>query len=82
MIRGGNSSILFNTATACHYPATKNDEAIWCYSGWGPCFTGGGGQGSNLAAKPPFNGTENCVSIPGIRGYEIPELKGVNQLTR
>jgi hypothetical protein len=59
--KADNSAFLFNLTRSRHFPSKATGKDIYCWSNWGPYFSGEGK--SDLAAwREPFNGEDNCCS--------------------
>ena len=70
--------MLFNLSRERCYNS-KEENAIYCRSNYGPCFTGN--RYAELIACEPFNGEKNCRSHANYSGYNIPLEGGKNMLT-
>jgi hypothetical protein len=73
--------MLFNLSCKRHFPSKQTGTELYCYSYYGPCFSGG--YDAELGAcYEPFNGDENCESFAKLPGYSIPvDSAGLNMLT-
>jgi hypothetical protein len=84
-VKGGkwkadSSAFLFNLTRSRHFPSKATGIDIYCRDDYGPCFSGGGSD-ELVARWEPFNGKYECYSWANNRGYNIPLVDGMNQLT-
>ena len=75
-----SGAMLFNLSRERCYQNLKEENAIYCRSDVGPCFTGYGYR-AELLAYEPFNGENKCRSEANHSGYNIPLEGGKNMLT-